>query len=185
MNTFRASLFNSVRHRGAAVRRHPAGQAGQSGRFARTAAATIALCVLGGAGSAYAYWTAAGVGNGSATNGTLQTVTVDALVPGDTLQTSLVPGGTADVILRASNPNPHPVTIYGVAGNGPVTADAAHPGCTTTGVTFTPPPAPPVTIPASSSILLTLQGAASMSTASVSACQGAQFGVPVTVEVRK
>ncbi|MGO4147879.1 hypothetical protein AB4Y77_22680 [Paenarthrobacter sp. YAF11_1] len=159
-----------------------------TGRLARTAAATVALCILGGAGTAYAYWAAAGTGNGSASNGTMQAVTVDALVPGDTLQTSLVPGGTADVLLRASNPNPHAVTVYGFAANGPVTADAGHPGCTTTGVTFTPPAAPlasPVLIPANSSILLTLPGAAGMGAASASGCQGAQFTVPVTLEVRK
>ncbi len=160
----------------------------RSGRIARTTAATVALCILGGAGTAYAYWTTTGIGNGSATNGTMQTVTVDALVAGDTLQTSLVPGGTADVVLRATNPNAHAVTIYGFAANGAVTADAGHSSCTTTGVTFTPPPAPlaqPVIIQANTSILLTLEGAASMSAASLSACQGAQFKVPVTLEVRK
>ena len=160
----------------------------RSGRIARTTAATVALCILGGAGSAYAYWATTGVGSGSATNGTMQTVTVDALIPGDTLQTSLVPGGSADVVLRATNPNSHAVTVYGIAANGAVTADAAHSGCTTTGVTFTPPAAPlapTVTIQANTSILLTLEGAASMSAASLSACQGAQFNVPVTLEVRK
>ncbi|MFF1831270.1 hypothetical protein [Paenarthrobacter sp. NPDC058040] len=165
----------------------------QPGRFARTAAATVALSILGGVGSAYAYWTATGLGGGTSANGSMQTVTVDALVAGDTPQTSLVPGGTADVVLRATNPNPHAVTVYGVTGNGAVTADAGHSGCTTTGVSFTPPAAPlvqpgtgqPVTIPANTSILLTLQGAASMSAASVSACQGAIFTVPVTLEVRK
>ncbi|MCP2048678.1 UNVERIFIED_ORG: hypothetical protein J3D58_002750 [Paenarthrobacter nicotinovorans] len=159
-----------------------------SGRLARTAAATVALCVLGGVGSAYAYWSATGLGAGTSTNGTMQTVTVDALVPGDTLQSSLVPGGTADVLVRATNPNPHAVTIYGFAANGPATADASHPGCTTTGVTFTPPAAPlatPITIAANTSILVTLQGAASMDATSVSACQGAQFAIPVTLEVRK
>src|SRR3982750_4853370 len=103
-----------------------------SGRIARTPAATIALCILGGAGTAYAYWATTGIGSGSAIHGTMQTVTVDALVAGDTLQTSLGPGGTADVILRASNPNAHAVTIYGIAGNGAVTADAGHAACTTT-----------------------------------------------------
>lgn len=158
------------------------------GRLARTAAATVALCVLGGAGSAYAYWSATGLGNGASVNGTMQNVTVDALVPGDTLQSSLVPGGTADVLLRATNPNPHPVTIYGIAANGPISADTSHNGCTTTGVTFTPPAAPlnpPITIAANTSILVTLQGAASMGATSVSACQGAQFAIPVTLEVRK
>lgn len=158
----------------------------QPGRLARTAAATAALCILGGVGSAYAYWTAAGLGSGSAVNGTMRTVTVDALVPGDTVQTSLVPGGTADVILRATNPNAHPVTVYGIRGNGTATPDAAHSGCTTTGVTFTPPTlTQTLTIQANSSVLLTLQGAASMGTSSVSACQGAQFTIPVTLEVRK
>lgn len=154
-----------------------------NGRLARTAAATVALCILGGAGTAYAYWASTGTGSGSATNGTMQAVTVDALVPGDTLQTSLVPGGTADVILRATNLNAHAVTIYGIAANGPVTADAAHPpGCTTTGVTFTPPPptplTPPVTIQANTSILLTLQGTASMSAGSLSACQAPSSTFP-------
>lgn len=158
-----------------------------TGRLARTAAATVALCILGGAGSAYAYWATTGIGGGSATNGTMQAVTVDALIPGDTLQTSLVPGGTADVMLRATNLNAHTVTIYGIAASGPVTADSGHPGCITTGVTFTPPATPltPVTIQPNTSIQLTLGDAASMSAASVSACQGAQFNVPVTLEVRK
>ena len=163
-------------------------RAPRTGRLARTAAATVALSILGGAGTAYAYWASTGTGSGSATNGTMQAVSVDALVPGDTLQTSLAPGGTADVVLRASNPNPHAVTVHGFVANGPVTADAAHPACTITGVTFTPPPTPltpPVTIQANTSILLTLQGAASMSAASQSACQGSQFNVPVTLEVRK
>ena len=159
-----------------------------TGRLARTAAATVALCVLGGVGSAYAYWSATGLGSGSSVNGTMQAVTVGALVPGDTLQTSLVPGGTADVLVRATNPNPHAVTIYGFTANGAATADASHAACTTTGVTFTPPPAPlatPIVIGANSSILVTLQGAASMGASSVSACQGAQFAIPVTLEVRK
>ncbi|WP_426004783.1 hypothetical protein ACPFL9_20025 [Paenarthrobacter sp. NyZ202] len=159
----------------------------RKGRVARTAATTVALCLLGGMGSAYAYWATAGAGSGSATNGTMQDVTVDALVPGDTLQTSLVPGGTADVIVRAGNPNPHPVTVHALGTSGAVTADAAHPGCSPTDITFTPPAGfqEPVVIPANTSILLTLPGAASMGASSPSACQGARFAVPVTLEVRK
>lgn len=161
------------------------GKPAHPGRLARTAAATTALCLLGGVGSAYAYWTSAGLGSGSATNGTMQTVTVDALVPGDTLQTSLVPGGSADVVLRITNPNPHDVAVHSVTANGPVAADAAHPGCTPTGVTFTPPQLASTVIAANTSLLVTLPGAASMSTASPSPCQGAQFAIPVTLEVRK
>src|SRR5205823_3067683 len=124
-----------------------------TGRLTRMAATTVALCVLGGVGSAYAYWSSTGAGSGSAANTTMQTVSVDAFVAGDGPQTTLVPGGSADVVLRATNPNPYAVTVYAVSPNGAVSADATHPACTTTGVTFTPPAvplAPAVTLQANS-----------------------------------
>lgn len=155
---------------------------------ARTAAATVILCLATGAGGAYAYWTTIGAGSGAATNGTMATVTVEALVAGDGPASTLVPGGTADVAVRAFNPNNYPVQAYAITGSGPATADAGHPGCTTTGVTFVDPAAPlapAVSIPANSSILITLAGAAAMSTASSSGCQGATFSLPVTLEARK
>ena len=157
-------------------------------RLAGTASAgAVALCLLAGAGTAYAYWASTGTGTGAAAAGTMQ-VTVDALVAGDSNGTTLVPGGTADVILRTSNPNAFAVTLYSVAASGPATADAAHAGCSTTGVSFTAPAAPlapAVTIPAKSSVFVTLPGAASMSALSQSACQGATFKIPVTVEARR
>ena len=158
-------------------------------RLAGTASAgAVALCLLAGGGTAYAYWATTGAGSGAAAAATLQAVTVDAFIAGDSNRTSLVPGGTADVILRTSNPNAFAVQLYSVAASGPVTADAAHAGCTTTGVSFTAPAAPlapAVTIPAHSSLLVSLPGAASMSTQSPSACQGATFKIPVTVEARR
>ena len=160
-----------------------------SGRLAaKTAAVTAALCLATGAGGAYAYWATVGAGSGSATNGTMATVTVEALVAGDTPQTTLVPGGTADVAVRASNPNGYAVQVFAISSNGAATADANHPGCVITGVTFVAPAAPlapAVSIPANSSVLITLTGAAAMSTASSSGCQGAIFSLPVTLEARK
>lgn len=155
---------------------------------ARTAAATITLCLVTGVGGAYAYWATVGAGSGSASNGTMSTVTVEALVAGDIPQNTLVPGGTADVAVRANNLNNYAVQVYAIRGNGAATADANHPGCPTTGVTFVDPAAPlapAVSIPANSSVLITLQGAATMSTASSSGCQGATFSLPVTLEARK
>jgi hypothetical protein len=149
-------------------------------------AATIALAIAGGGGIAYAYWSTTGSGHGSATNGTMQPVTVSALVGGDTPNATLIPGGNADVILRVTNPNAYPVRVYGVTGNGAITADAAHAACTTTGVTFTAPTSPitpTVTVPAGAALLVHLAGAASMSAASQSACQGATFHIPVTLAV--
>jgi hypothetical protein len=155
---------------------------------AKTAAATITLCLATGVGGAYAYWATVGAGSGAAPNGTMVTVTVEALVAGDGPQSTLVPGGTADVAVRALNPNNHPVQVYAIRGNGAATADTSHPGCTTTGVTFVEPAAPLapiVSIPANSSILITLQGAATMSPTSSSGCQGATFSLPITLEARK
>lgn len=155
---------------------------------AKTAAATVTLCLATGAGGAYAYWATVGAGSGAATNGTMATVTVEALVTGDSPQRTLVPGGTADVAVRAQNPNDYAVQVYAIRSNGDVTADANHPGCTTTGVTFAEPAAPlvpAVSIPANSSALITLPDAAAMSTASSSGCQGATFSLPITLEARK
>jgi hypothetical protein len=115
----------------------------------------------------------------------MQTVTVSALVGGDTPSSRLYPGGpAADVILRVNNPNAFTVQVFSVAANGGITADVSHAGCTTTGVTFTPPSNPSITVPAGSS-LVHLSGAASMSTASVSGCQGATFSIPVTLTVHR
>lgn len=155
---------------------------------AKTAAATVALCLATGAGGAYAYWATVGAGSGAATNGTMAAVTVEALVAGDTPRSTLVPGGTADVAVRASNPNNFAVQVYAIRSNGAATPDVGHPGCTTTGVKFVDPPAPlapAVSIPANSSVLITLQGAAAMATVSSSGCQGATFSLPVTLEARK
>ncbi|WP_018760635.1 hypothetical protein [Arthrobacter sp. 135MFCol5.1] len=151
------------------------------------AAALAGLLATAGAGTAYAYWSAAGGGSGSAAAGTMQAVTVDALVAGDNPKTALIPGGSADVVLRLTNPNPYSVQVYGVTANGPAAADAAHPGCTTTGVRFAgaAPLTPATYVAANSSALITLPGAATMDTTSLAACQGATFSVPVTAEVRK
>lgn len=147
----------------------------------------LALGVFAGlvttGGIAYAAFTASGSATGTAHTGTMQTVTVSAFVGGDAPSSKLYPGGpAADVILRVNNPNSYSVKLYSISGNGAITADASHSGCTTTGVTFNPPSNPNITLPAGSS-LVHLSGAASMSTASVNACQGATFSIPVTMTV--
>jgi hypothetical protein len=138
-----------------------------------------------GAGTAYAYWTSSGTGSGSASSNSLQSVTVAAFVGGDAPASSLLPGGAAgEVILRLNNPNSFAVTLVSVVGNGAITADSSHSGCTTTGVTFTNQTGLTASVPAGSS-LVRLPGSASMSTASLSACQGATFHIPVTITVHK
>jgi hypothetical protein len=157
-------------------------------RGVKVAVLTGVLSLAIGAGTAYAYWATDGSGGGSADAGDMQTVTVDALILGDTPASSLIPGGTADVVLQVTNPNPYSVQVYSVTDNGTATADNAHSSCTTTGVTFASPPSPlspAVSIGANSTALVTLPGAASMDATSQSACQGATFHLPVTLAVRK
>jgi hypothetical protein len=143
------------------------------------------VAVLLSASAAIAYVSTAGTGSGSASAGTMQTVTVSAFVGGDAPSSQLRPGGpAADVILRVQNPNPFTVQVVGIVGNGAVTADGGHAGCTTTGVSFTAPTNPTITLPTGST-LVQLAGAATMSNASVSACQGATFSIPVTLTVHR
>jgi hypothetical protein len=147
----------------------------------------LALGVLGGllasAGIAWGYNTATGNATAGAHTGSMQTVTVSAVVGGDSPSSTLYPGGpAADVILRVNNPKSYSVKLYSISGNGTISADASHSGCTTTGVTFNPPSNPNITLAAGSS-LVHLSGAASMSTASLNACQGATFSIPVTMTV--
>lgn len=138
---------------------------------------------------AHAYW-AAGSGSGSAAVGTatMQPVLISALTGGDVPSSTLVPGGSADVILRVTNPNPVAVQVFSVQPNGAIYPDAAFPACTTTGVTFDPPASPlspTVTVGPSSSLLIHLDGAASMDYTSSSGCQGALFHIPVTMTARQ
>lgn len=148
----------------------------------------VVVLALTAGGAAYASFTAGGTGSGSASTETMQPVVVSAFAGGDEPSSSLVPGGSADVIVRVTNPNPAPVQVYSVASNGAITADPAHSACATTGVTFTAPDVPlvpTVTVPASASLLFHLSDAASMSLASQAECQGATFEIPVTVTARQ
>jgi hypothetical protein len=118
----------------------------------------------------------------------MQTVTVDAFVSGDNPGSQLIPGGTADVILRVTNPNPYAVQAYRLTANGPAVADSNHPGCTVTGVALTGtggPLTPAINLAANSTGIITLPGMAAMDTTSQSACQGSTFQLPATLEARK
>src|SRR6266516_3324608 len=119
----------------------------------------LTLLVLGVAGLVYAAWTNTGSGSGYAKAGTAQALTtVD--VSASTAAT-LYPGANGDVLIKVNNPNPYPVRVTDVTGNGTITADSGHATCVTTGVTFT--------------------GAAHMSNASDNGCQGATFTIPVSL----
>ncbi|MFL5781784.1 MAG: hypothetical protein ACJ760_10770 [Thermoleophilaceae bacterium] len=153
-------------------------------KISRKVAVGVLALTMAAVGLVYAAWTTNGSGNAYAKAGTAAAIsTVD--VSASTTAT-LYPGVSGDVLIKLDNPNPYPVTVTGVTGNGTITADAGHSACTTTGVTFTNQTGLTLTIPAKSGgvdgVLQTpLTGAASMSNASLNACQGAVFTIPVTI----
>jgi hypothetical protein len=144
-----------------------------------TIVATLSLVAF-----VYAAWTTNGSGNGYAKAGTAQPLTTVDVSASTTA--TLYPGVSGDVLLKIDNSNPYAVTVTAVSGNGAITPDGGHAGCTTTGVTFTNQSSLNIVVPAKAgavdgTVQTTLTGAATMSNASVNACQGATFTIPVTL----
>jgi len=152
-------------------------------KLPRWLALVVFVGVVATGGIAYASFSGTGSATGQAHTGSMQTITVTAFIGGDAPTSKLYPGGpAADVMLRVNNPNSYSVKLVSVSANGSIIADAGHPGCTTTGVTFTPQTSLTTLIPVGSS-LVHLSGAASMNTTSQNACQGATFTIPVSITV--
>ena len=129
-------------------------------------------------GVAWAAWTADGTGNGYAKATTAEVLTTDDVSA--TTVAQLYPGGTGDVKLTINNTNDYPVRVTSIVGDGTIAADSGHAGCTTTGVSFTDQTGT-WDVAANSETAITLTGAASMSNASLNACQGATFTIPVAL----
>lgn len=149
-----------------------------------TLTAAVALVLGLGTAGAIAYWTSRGSGSGVATVGALQAVTlVDAT--GTVPSSKLIPGGSAALALKVNNTNPVNVTLTAIAlkSGGSITADGAHSGCTTTGVSLAAATNLPYTLVPGTNVVQLLGGVA-MSTASISACQGATFSIDVTITVQ-
>lgn len=146
--------------------------------------AGIGVALVAG-GTAYGSYSSFGQGASSASTATLQPVTVTALTGGDSPATMLQPGGSADVILRISNPNAFAVTLVGVTGNGTITATGGSGVCATTGVAFGDETGLSTPVAADGTTLVDLPGAATMGPESSSGCQGAAFSIPVAIVVHE
>jgi hypothetical protein len=147
------------------------------------ASVAAAAAVMSG-GVAWAYWSSDGAGSASASTATMQPLSVSALAGGDRPTSSLLPGGTAEVVLRVTNPNAFTVRLYAISAAGTITVDSGHSGCTGSPVAFTPPTSPDIPVAGNGTMLVRLADAASMALSAPSACQGATFTVPVTVAAR-
>jgi hypothetical protein len=144
------------------------------------AAVTVMALVIVSLG--YAAWTSAGNGSGVAKASTAQPLTTVTA----TASAGLYPGVTAALTLQVSNPNPYPVTVTDVTGNGTITADASHSTCGQdathpTGVTYTDQHNLSIAVPASGTAQVSVSGSVHMSNASDNSCQGATFTIPVSL----
>jgi hypothetical protein len=148
-------------------------------RKSRLITAGIAILALGAVGLVYAAWTTNGSGSGYAKAGSSQALTTIDVSASTTAD--LYPGTDGDVVLEVSNPNPYPVRVTDVTGNGTITATGGAGACTTTGVSYTDQHGLTIDIPASGSTQATLANAAHMSNASQTGCQGATFTIPVSL----
>ncbi len=143
----------------------------------RLSLTAVVFAGLMAAGIAFAAWTATGTGSGYAKATTAQALTtVDVSA---TTAATLYPGATGDVELEISNPNPYPVRVTSVTGNGAITA--SDPGCNAGSVSFTDQDPVTLDVPASGSASFTLSGAVTMGAAANDACQGAVFTIPVSL----
>jgi hypothetical protein len=88
------------------------------------------VIVVASAGTAFAYWTHAGGGSGTAAVGTSGAIALVATVP-----SGIVPGGTAPVAFTVSNAGTAPVKVGTVHLAG-ITVDAAHSTCVTADFTM-------------------------------------------------
>jgi len=147
-------------------------------RRAVVAVVVIAAAVL--AGGAAAFWLAFGSGSNGSQVGTASAVT---LSPGST-STTLYPGGTADVAVSIVNGNAGRIFVGSLLldtgqGTNGFAVDGSHSGCNLASLGYTTQTNGGAgwSVNGSATLPLDLSGAVSLSTAAVSACQGAQVTV--------
>ena len=144
-------------------------------------ALTVALSIGLGTGTALAYWRTTGTGSGTASVGTVSNVTVVAVTTG-TPSSKLIPGGTADLLIRISNQNSYAVTLVTISQNGTKNAT----GCSNAAAAVTVPTQNGLTvnIPAGTNDIH-VPASIAMSNAAASGCQSQTLHVPVLITAQK
>ena len=145
----------------------------------------VVVAVLTAGGTASAFWTGHGQGDGSVATATTDAVTLSPASPA----AQMYPGSSADVMVAISNPNAASVHIGSLAldpaiGTGGLSADSAHPMCELSSFGFTTATnggagwtVPGATGGTAGTSAVTLAGALAMSLDAPNGCQG----VAVTV----
>ncbi len=148
----------------------------------RVVVVTAVVTATMGGGIAIAAWTSTGTGTAGAKAGTAAapttgTADLTALAP------LLYPGSTGAARILVNNPNPYPVKVVSVTGNGTPTGAGGIGTCANTGISWNAQIPTGNTVPANGSATLTLPGAVTMGSNVDDGCQGATFSIPVQVTV--
>jgi hypothetical protein len=131
------------------------------------------------AGVAFAAWLADGTGSGSARARVAEALTT--LDASASATPDLYPGGTGDLVLQIANPNPYPVVVSSVTGDGEITSDTSGCDATNHAVTFSDQSGLALAVPGGGSATHVLADAMAMGTSAADACQGATFSVPIAM----
>ncbi len=155
------------------------------GRVRRRTAIIVVVIAAGVlAGGAAAFWIAFGSGTTNSQAGTVVPVTLN---PGSTI-TPLYPAGTADVGVSIVNTNPGAIFVPSLLldasqGSSGFAVDGGHSGCNLAALSYTTQTNGGAgwTVSGNFTATLDLTGAVALSTAAVSACQGAQVTIYLKV----
>ncbi len=145
----------------------------------KLAFALSVLSIVVAAAVTFGSWSLSGNGNAYTKAVTPANLTLNDASASTVAQ--LYPGGSGDVKVSVTNPNAFGVTITTVTGIGTITSDKGAACDASTGVTYTNQSGLSLSLAAGASQIFTLTGAAAMSNASVDACKGAIFTIPVSV----
>jgi hypothetical protein len=147
-------------------------------RFAIVAlVAVLALSAIAAA-SAYGWWSTSGVGEGSSATYSVVALRTTASTPSGT---TLVPAGSAPLVVTVTNPNQMPVVVTAVE----LDPDRAVGVTGSVGACVAPPLTVDATtnlqLPAGSTTTVTVPVAVTLGASAASGCQGAAFTIPVTL----
>jgi len=147
---------------------------------ARIALALSAILVVATTAVTFGSWTvSSSAGSGYSKAKVASSLTLSDASASTTAQ--LYPGGTGDIWIKVTNPNPFTVTVTSVTGAGTITSDKGAACDAATGVTFTNTTGLTPAVGAGATVTVSLAGKVAMSNASDNSCQGAVFTVPITL----
>ena len=154
-------------------------------RLSRLTFCAFVVVVLGlGGGVAYAWWSSSGTGSGAASVGTVQSVTVVGAT--GTVESALVPGASADLMVELDNPNASAVEIVAVSqGTGGVTETGGIGTCDASAVTVPTQSGLDIAVAPGTDVLVHVADGAAMASTAENGCQGATFQIPISLTVQQ